>query len=276
MSEPLKLSARIATPMKEVHHALTDAEALRVWLAEHAEVDLPDRYAFWGRHTPGGEDPHQRPLHVDDHTVRFSWRLGGEDTTVEFSLEEEGAESTIVTLTQTHFSHEAMMSGDSDLGLLHTFWAMAIANLADHLEGRELLPRCDFTSSRMEGRFVIDASPEAVYDSLIDSEKVTRWFGFPVGIEPHVGGRFAMGGLDAGDAARIIDLDPGRKLVTDWGPTGVTTWELEGTGGKTRLTFVQSGFDTSRPPYGAWMGWLSGLAELRRFHEVPGWQPMWV
>jgi uncharacterized protein YndB with AHSA1/START domain len=43
---------RIAAPPRAVHHALTDPAALQVWLAEHAEVDLPDRYQFWGRFTP--------------------------------------------------------------------------------------------------------------------------------------------------------------------------------------------------------------------------------
>jgi hypothetical protein len=40
--------------------------------------------------------------------------------------------------------------------------------------------------------------------------------------------------------------------------------------------FVQSGFDEQQPPYAAWTGSLAGLAELRRFHEVPNWQPIWL
>jgi len=60
----LKKRLRIAAPPSAVHRALTDPAALQVWLAEHAEVDLPDRYQFWGRLTPDGEAPHQRLLHV--------------------------------------------------------------------------------------------------------------------------------------------------------------------------------------------------------------------
>jgi hypothetical protein len=33
MSAPLKLSARARVPVKEVHRALTDAAAPRIWLA---------------------------------------------------------------------------------------------------------------------------------------------------------------------------------------------------------------------------------------------------
>ena len=53
-------------PPEAVYAALTDAAALRVWLAEHAEVALPDRYEFWGRYTPDGAEPHQRLLHADE------------------------------------------------------------------------------------------------------------------------------------------------------------------------------------------------------------------
>ena len=165
-------------------------------------------------------------------------------------------------------------------GVLYTFWALSLANLADHLEGRELTARCDFTSAEMRAQFLIDASLETVYDSLIDSDKASRWFGYPIGIEPWVGGRFAMGGLESVPpgvfAARIVALEPGRTMSVDWGDNGIATWELENSNGKTRLTFVQSGFTTRRPPYAGWMGTLSGFAELRRFHEQNDWQRMWL
>lgn len=277
MSEPTTRSARVAVPIKDAHHALTDAKALRTWLAEHAEVDLPHRFEFWGRYTPEGQAPHQRLLHVDDHTLRFSWLLDGEDTTVEIRLEPESADSTIVTLSQTHFDFQDAITGASIRGVLATFWALSLANLVDHLEGRDLTPKCDFTSPHMQGQVLIGTPPEEVYDSLIDSDKASRWFGFPIGIEPYVGGRFAMGGLDDNpDPAKILDLEPGRRLSVDWGNPGVSTWELEGSGGRTRLTLVQSGFDTQRPPYGAWSGILAGIAELRRFHELPDWRPIWL
>jgi len=272
----MTLRARVAAPIKAVRHALTDAEELRTWLAEYAEVDLPHRYEFWGRYTPEGEAPHQRPLHVDDHTLRLSWLLDGEDTTVEITLTEESPDSTVIALSQSHFDFQDAISGDSIRGVLQTYWSVAIASLADHLEGRPLTQKVDFTSADLRGEILIGASTEVVYQSLTDSEQASQWFGFPIGIEPYVGGRFAMGGFDAGFAAKIVDLDPGRKMSVDWGPTGVVTWELAESGGNTRLTFVQSGFDTQRPPYAAWGGWLSGLAELRRFHELDNWRPIWL
>jgi uncharacterized protein YndB with AHSA1/START domain len=266
------LRARVAVPLKRVHEALTDAEALRAWLAEHAEVDLPHRFAFWGRYTPEGDAPHQHLLHADDRTLRFSWLLDGAETTTEITLSEEGNDSTIITVSQTHFDFQEAISGDGVRGALQTFWCLSIANLVDHLEGRELTPKCDFTVTGMRGQTLIDASPGEVFDSLVDSGKATRWFGTPMEIEPRVGGHWSM--IDHG-GAEIIALEPGRGLSTDWGSVGVHTWELEESDGGTRLTFVQSGFDEQRPPYAAWLGWLSGVAELRRFHELSDWRPIW-
>lgn len=278
MNEPMKLSARVAVPRKEVHWALTDAGSLRTWLAEHAEVDLPGRYEFWGRYTPEGDEPHQRPLHVDDSTLRFSWLIDGENTTVEIGLAEESAESTVLSLTQTHMpDFQEMVAETSIRSVLPTFWSLSIANLVDHLEGRELNPKCDFTSAQMREQLLVDAPRDAVYDSLVNPEKFSRWFGAKVDIELFVGGRFAMGGFELDPTpAKILELEPGRTMSMGWPDGTVAGWELEDSGGKTRLTVVQSGFDTTQPPYGAWMGWLSGVAELRRFHELTDWRPIWL
>ncbi|TDD09602.1 SRPBCC domain-containing protein [Nonomuraea deserti] len=276
MTEPMIIRVRVQAPLKTVRHALTDPAALRVWLAEHAEVALPATFGFWGRTIPEGDAPHQRPLHADERTLRFAWLLDGEETTTEFTLEEDG-DATIVSVSQTHFDFQDVITGKSIRGVLQTFWCCALANLAEHLEGRELTPKVDFSTSEMRAQITIDASPSDVFDSLTDSEAVTRWFGYPVDIEPYVGGRFAMGGLaNNPDPAKVVELEPARKLSVDWGDTGIGTWELEGSGGKTRMTMVQSGFDEDRPPYAAWGGFLSGLAELRRYHEVADWTPMFL
>src|SRR4029453_9982451 len=73
----LRLRAVMPAPPEAVHAALTDAAALRVWLAEHAEVALPDRYEFWGRYTPDGAEPHQRVLHASERTLRLARAVEG-------------------------------------------------------------------------------------------------------------------------------------------------------------------------------------------------------
>jgi uncharacterized protein YndB with AHSA1/START domain len=276
MTEPIT-RVRAMAPVKDVRQALTDAAALRVWLAEHAEVDLPDRYEFWGRYTPEGDAPHQTLRYADDDTLRFGWLLDGEGTETEIRVAEDGADATIISVYQTGYSFDDAMSGATIRGVLGTFWALTMANLVDYVEGREVGPRVDFTSGQLRAEYVIDAPVDAVYTSLTDSAQASDWFGYPIGIEPHVGGRFAMGGLDNNPhPAKIIDLVPGRSMSVDWGAEGVGTWELAGSAGKTRLTFVQSGFDGDNPPFAAWTGTLGGLTQLRRFHEVKPWRPIWL
>ena len=138
MNEPdLRLRAVVPAPLKVVYEALTDPAALRVWLAEHADVDLPGKYEFWGRFTPDGAEPHQRALQVDERTIRFGWTVEGVESTVQFELAEDEA-GTLVTLSQSDLPSFAEVLADTAgaRGALSTFWSLAISNLADYLAGR--------------------------------------------------------------------------------------------------------------------------------------------
>jgi uncharacterized protein YndB with AHSA1/START domain len=279
MTEPndLRMQAVLPAPPEAVYAALTDAAALRVWLAEHAEVALPDRYEFWGRYTPDGAEPHQHLLHADERTLRFAWTVDGVKTTVSFDLAEDES-GTLLTLSQSDLPSWADVLADTAgaRGTLQTFWSLAIENLADYLSGRELTPKCDFTSAELRDSVVIDAAPEAVFDSLTQSEQFSTWSGVNVDIEPYVGGRFAMGGfeLDPG-GVKFVEFEPGRKATLRFADGLTQGWELAGSDGKTRLTFVQSGFDPDNPPYAGWIGSLAGVAALRRYHELPQWRRIW-
>jgi len=278
MTEPdLRLRAVVPAPLKVTYEALTDPAALRVWLAEQADVDLPGKYEFWGRYTPDGAQPRQRVLHVDERTIRFAWTLDGVETTTHIEVAED-EDGTLVTLSQSDLPSFADVLADKAgaRGALPTFWSLAIANLADYLAGRELTPKCDFTSSELHASVVIDAAPDKVFDSMIQPEVFRKWFGANVDIEPYVGGRFAMGGfeLDPG-GAKFVEFEPGRKAALRFADGETTSWELEGSDGKTRLTMVHSGFDPANPPYPGWAGWLGGIAGLRHYHELARRRSIW-
>ncbi|MGW4796837.1 SRPBCC domain-containing protein [Nonomuraea sp. NPDC004297] len=275
MTEPMILRARIPAPAERVRRALSDPADLRVWLAEQVDAEVPERFGFWGRTTPEGDAPHQRLLHADERTLRFAWLLDGEETVSELSVAPDGDDATTLTLSQTHFDFQDTVTGKSIRGVLQTYWCQVLTRLAEHLEGRALTPMQDYTSTDMRVEVEIDAPAPKVFHSITDSEAVTRWFGYPIEIEPYEGGRFAMGGFDANpNPSKVLEVVPDRRFVVDWGDAGVGTWELEGSGGRTRLTLVQSGFDEATPPYAGWGGFLSGVAELRRFLEVPDWKPV--
>ncbi len=183
-----------------------------------------------------------------------------------------------MTLSQSDLPTFAEVLADAAgaRGALSTFWSLAIANLADYLAGRELTPKCDFTSNELRASVVIDAAPEQVFDSMTRPEQFCRWFGANVDIEPYVGGRFAMGGFDLDPGgAKFVEFEPGRKATLRFADGMTDSWELEGSDGKTRLTVVESGFDPANPPYPGWTGWLGGLAALRRYHELPQWRSIW-
>src|SRR5579863_600845 len=134
MTEPdLRLRAVVPAPPKVVYEALTDPAALRVWLAEYADVDLPAKYEFWGRYTPDGAQPHQRVLHADERTTRLAWPAGGGASTVQLELAgDEGG--TLVTLSQSDLPGFAeVLAGTAGArGALQRFWSLAIASLADY------------------------------------------------------------------------------------------------------------------------------------------------
>jgi uncharacterized protein YndB with AHSA1/START domain len=226
-------------------------------------------------------------LHAGERTLRLAWTVDGVETTVELTLTENGPApdaghedvgGTVLTLTQSDLPSFAEVLADTagPRGELQTFWTLAIENLSDYLSGRELTPKCDYTSPQLQGSVVIDAAPEAVFDSLTQSEQFRTWSGAHIDIEPCVGGRFAMGGfeLDPG-GVKFVEFEPGRKASLRFADGLTASWELEGSEGRTRFTFVQSGFDVDNPPYPGWAGWLAGVAALRRYHEVPGWHTIW-
>ena len=273
----LRLRAVVPAPPKVTFEALTDPAALRVWLAEHAEVDLPGTYTFWGRFTPDGAEPHQRVLHADGTTIRLAWTLDGVETTAQLEVAED-EEGSLVTLSQSDLpSFEDIIHDRAGArGALQTFWTLAIANLADYLAGRDLTPKCDYAARELRESVLIDASPEAVFDSMTKPEYFRKWFGIHVDIEPWVGGRFAMGGFDLDPGGTTFtEFEPGRRAAMTGADGETTTWELENTGGKTRLTTIQSGFNPDNPPYAGWSGWLTGISGLRRYHEQPGSRPIW-
>src|SRR5688572_8760461 len=211
----MKKRIRIAAPLRAVHRALTDPAALRVWLAEQAEVDLPGRYEFWGRFTPNGEVPHQRLLHADDSSLRFDWELDGVVTSVDIGLAAEpgpggDSESTLLTLTQTEVpGWPEILTTAGNRSLMHTYWALALANLADYAEGRAPVARCDFTSAVLRSEVLIDADRLAVYASLTEPEQFSQWSGVKVEAELRPGGRWAMGGFEANPhPAHVIDIQP--------------------------------------------------------------------
>lgn len=123
----------------------------------------------------------------------------------------------------------------------------------------------------------IDAPPEAVWEFLVDPQKMTRWMGQTATLEPEVGGLYRVGVIP-GHTARgtVVELDPPRRLVFSWGwepgedgepaaaPPGSTTVEINlvADGDGTRLTFVHRDLPTRASADSHTAGWEHYLARL--------------
>jgi uncharacterized protein YndB with AHSA1/START domain len=270
-----------ATPAA-VFQQLTDTARLAAWFAEHADVSLPERrYEFWGRYTP--EHPQRaagrHPLLAAEPGSRlaYGWHVQDLDTVVEIGLHPRGAE-TVLVVQQTGSGPE----GPADLSSLDDFWFLSLENLRRAVAGHDqAVVRLDF-SADMRGDIrhsvTIDAEPEAVFKALIEPEQLNRWIASQAVVAPRVGGQYDFGWGMGAD--HILDLAPNERLVTideaspDGPPPTIKTWTLEGSGGRTTLTLVHSGFAPDQDNSGLYRGWLNYMSWIKSSIEFgPSWRP---
>lgn len=260
----------IDAPASRVYCALTDE--LDSWLADSAAVDLDaGEYDFWGPHVFEAPDRdggrHALTGHETDRMLRFAWRVRGAETEVTIALEPAGG-GTRVEVTQAGVPQRPSGAASSD-----DVWKLTLENLRRWCEHREAPVRVDFARNPVgEARAQIDmdARVQAVFDTLTKPDLVRRWCGGDAEIDPVVGGRYTFG-WDGGGPVKIVDLDEPHRLAYTWAyppePESVVTWELEGSGGKTRVTITHSGFgERSVADYEA--GWTSFLVTIR--NQVEG------
>ena len=95
---------------------------------------------------------------------------------------------------------------------------------------------------------VIDASPETVWEFLVDPEKIGRWKGTLAAFDARAGGAYRIDVVPGHVAAgTLVEVEPPRRLVYTWGweaddavPPGSTTveYELVPEGAGTRVRFT--------------------------------------
>jgi uncharacterized protein YndB with AHSA1/START domain len=130
-------------------------------------------------------------------------------------------------------------------------------------------------TTMLERTMSIDASPETVWEFLVDPEKMTRWMGVEATMEAQPGGAYRCkvipGHVAAGD---VVEIDPPHRLVFTWGwevsdsPTaikpGSSTIEFELTpeGDGTRLRFVHRDLPSAAAVESHGHGWDHYLPRL--------------
>jgi uncharacterized protein YndB with AHSA1/START domain len=272
----------IAAPPHAVFQALTEEDQLEIWFAEEVDIALEDgRYDFWGRYTPGapGREAGQHRLTAleQGQQLAYGWQVRDQETTVEITLR------AVEAGTELRLEHGNLPGRQQDRTSFYDFWALALENLRAWCERGALGGRPDFAlgiHAPAVAEVEIDASLEAVFEMLVDPRQVALVMGSgePPLIEPLVGGRFDIG-WDGQGPIKVLEIDPPRRLAYSWKydqeEETVVSWSLEGSGGKTRLTLVHSGFVPERATEGYRLGWLHFLNRIKHIVEARGaWVPM--
>jgi uncharacterized protein YndB with AHSA1/START domain len=131
-------------------------------------------------------------------------------------------------------------------------------------------------TTTVEREVAIDASPQTVWEFLVDPEKATRWMGQKASFDARPGGEFRLEVIP-GHTARgeFVELDPPHRLVYTWGwesgeqgdnavPPGTSTVEIEllPAGDTTTLRFKHSGLPGSEAAESHAHGWDHYLERL--------------
>ena len=123
---------------------------------------------------------------------------------------------------------------------------------------------------------VIDASPETVWEFLVDPEKAVRWMGTAASLDPRPGGEYRVEVIPGHTAVgEFVELDPPNRLVYTWGwepgedgaasvPPGGSTVEVElvRSGGGTALRFTHRDLPSAATAESHGHGWDHYLARL--------------
>jgi uncharacterized protein YndB with AHSA1/START domain len=126
----------------------------------------------------------------------------------------------------------------------------------------------------IEQQVHLNAPPQRVFDTLTRSAEFAAFCGgAPAQIDARPGGAFScFGGMVSG---LNVELVPGKRLVQAWragnwdeGVYSIVRFELAAEGGRTRLTFTQSGHPPAQEPHLA-QGWPQMYWEPLAKHFAP-------
>lgn len=287
-----EFQCRLAVARERAFTALTDANELKRWFAEHVEVEPRSggAFRFWGKHTygtPTRAQATQRLLRYEPSAeLAFSWTIHDQPGEVSFTIEPDPAVPEGVIVKGKH-QLAALPHMNRAKEMLDDLWRLQMGNLQAHVSGSQgvLLP--DYTDAAPQVRLsiLIDAPRERVFQAMLQPELLNKWIACAAEVEPRVGGRYSFGwkfenaGIEqSGGPTRILELVENEKLVTDWPdwrsdpslPKQKITWLLESVGAQTRVTMIHSDFtravDFSDYPFG-WQFFMSQLKAVAEGRE---------
>jgi uncharacterized protein YndB with AHSA1/START domain len=285
-SPALSYRKSFAIPAKPapVFDALTNPIHLKLWFAEHVEVEpqVEGAYRFWGRHTLWLGDPKladQRITRLDfPRELAFHWTWNGSPT--QACLRVAAAEGG----SQVEVQHDLARAWDAQGGglgevwaarsadVVDAFWSLAVRNLSHYLFEAEPVLLPDFQQAAASGcvelELHVDASPEALFRQLTEPGSLDAWIAEKARVEARPDGEYSYGwkvGSEPLGPTRVLQIRPGESLVHDWLEPGEEAsqvrWEIEEQPLGTRLRVLQAGLG-ERAPVAA-LRWAAALGAIR-------------
>ena len=132
-------------------------------------------------------------------------------------------------------------------------------------------------STKVEREVAIDASPETVWEFLVDPAKATRWMGMTASLDARPGGDYRVEVIPGHVACgEFVEVERPRRLVHTWGwepgadgeanavPPGSSTIEIEliPAGNGTTLRFTHRDLPTAEAAQSHSHGWDHYLGRL--------------
>lgn len=277
MTKTVQMQVALAHPIATVWEKLTQTDAIKQWFAEEAHIDLhQNAYHFWGRFTPNtasrADGEHIITEQSASH-LAYQWHSGDPKPHVIYRLKDHPTGSLFVVQQQKSDSAEPSFTSFDD----EDFWFLSLENLRRYLDGKEVL-RCDFSGPKtgdIHQELTIDGSAEAVYQTLIRPDQLERWIASRADLEVKAGGKLDIGWDGLG--FKMFDVEPNHKVSWEWqegDKTTISTWTLSESNGKTRVTFVHSGFGSTDPTEGLQTGWFNYLYRIKNMVEYgPSYVP---
>src|SRR5262245_32402014 len=128
------------------------------------------------------------------------------------------------------------------------------------------------TELSVERELTIAASPETVWQFLVDPEKAVLWMGETAALDARPGGEYRVGVIPGHTASgEFVEVDPPHRVVFTWGwegegsvPPGSSTIEIElaADGDGTLLRFVHRDLPTTASAESHGHGWDHYLARF--------------
>jgi len=273
-------SFEVSAPASRVWAALTDPAGLTVWFCEKAEVEarVGGAYRFWGKHTPAlgvAGEPDQTITAIEEgERLAFAWTWGGVPGACELRLSDAGGAARV--------DIEHTWDGELHPCLVADFWQLAMGNLDVFVRTGKpaLLPDHSEFREDVELSIEIDAPAARVWALITTPAEMRKFLGEAMACDPRVelreGGVYSYGWEQDGKAigpGRILELEPGRRLVHTWTcDDGVaqskTEWVVEPLGDeRSRLSVRQFGMGDHVEFNGYANGWASFMLAMKRVGE---------